>query len=76
MAGSLEEFVRSAGERDCGKLKKVDGGAVAQLGARLDGIEEVVGSNPIGSTILRNQRTYRPKSPTVASFAFSSCIQA
>ena len=27
-----------------------DGGAVAQLGARLDGIEEVVGSNPIGST--------------------------
>ena len=30
-------------------LKKF-GGAVAQLGARLDGIEEVVGSNPIGST--------------------------
>jgi hypothetical protein len=30
------------------------GGAVAQLGARLDGIEEVVGSNPIGSTILFN----------------------
>jgi hypothetical protein len=28
----------------------VSGGAVAQLGARLDGIEEVVGSNPIGST--------------------------
>ncbi len=28
------------------------GGAVAQLGARLDGIEEVVGSNPIGSTSL------------------------
>src|SRR5712691_8578434 len=28
------------------------GGAVAQLGARLDGIEEVVGSNPIGSTTL------------------------
>ena len=26
------------------------GGAVAQLEARLDGIEEVVGSNPIGST--------------------------
>jgi hypothetical protein len=25
---------------------------VAQLGARLDGIEEVVGSNPIGSTKL------------------------
>ncbi len=25
---------------------------MAQLGARLDGIEEVVGSNPIGSTNL------------------------
>ena len=25
---------------------------MAQLGARLDGIEEVVGSNPIGSTSL------------------------
>jgi hypothetical protein len=32
-----------------GETGKV-GGAVAQLGARLDGIEEVVGSNPIGST--------------------------
>jgi hypothetical protein len=31
----------------------VVGGAVAQLGARLDGIEEVVGSNPIGSTNFR-----------------------
>ena len=31
-------------------LKSVGGGAVAQLEARLDGIEEVVGSNPIGST--------------------------
>src|SRR5277367_4860734 len=30
------------------------GGAVAQLGARLDGIEAVVGSNPIGST--KNRR--------------------
>jgi hypothetical protein len=32
------------------KLNSLYGGAVAQLGARLDGIEEVVGSNPIGST--------------------------
>jgi hypothetical protein len=40
-----------AREKGCGKLKiKYCGGAVAQLGARLDGIEEVVGSNPIGST--------------------------
>ena len=31
------------------------GGAVAQLGARLDGIEEVVGSNPIGSTKILNE---------------------
>jgi putative endonuclease len=43
------------------------GGAVAQLGARLDGIEEAVGSNPIGSTnrpmffvyILRSESTGR-----------------
>ena len=34
----------------CDKLSRYPGGAVAQLGARLDGIEEVVGSNPIGST--------------------------
>ena len=34
----------------CAKLRAPAGGAVAQLGARLDGIEEVVGSNPIGST--------------------------
>jgi hypothetical protein len=31
-------------------VQRFCGGAVAQLGARLDGIEEVVGSNPIGST--------------------------
>src|SRR5207249_9130290 len=36
----------------CDKLRHSFGGAVAQLGARLDGIEEVVGSNPIGSTSL------------------------
>jgi hypothetical protein len=30
---------------------------VAQLGARLDGIEEVVGSNPIGSTKILLSRT-------------------
>jgi putative endonuclease len=44
------------------------GGAVAQLGARLDGIEEVRGSNPLGSTnskmkffvyILQSQSTGR-----------------
>jgi hypothetical protein len=40
---------RSAKPARCGKLRTF-GGAVAQLGARLDGIEEVVGSNPIGST--------------------------
>ncbi len=36
--------------RGCYKRFVPFGGAVAQLGARLDGIEEVVGSNPIGST--------------------------
>ena len=43
--------------RSCVKLNEL-GGAVAQLGARLDGIEEVVGSNPIGSTktLLRSFR--------------------
>ena len=34
----------------CDKIHILRGGAVAQLGARLDGIEEVVGSNPISST--------------------------
>ena len=32
---------------------------MAQLGARLDGIEEVVGSNPIGSTNLSPQKFLR-----------------
>jgi hypothetical protein len=31
---------------------------VAQLGARLDGIEEVVGSNPIGSTRISPMASY------------------
>jgi hypothetical protein len=45
--------------RSCVKLNAL-GGAVAQLGARLDGIEEVVGSNPIGSTkVLANKRVTR-----------------
>ncbi len=43
-------FDRAASE--CYKSNPRPGGAVAQLGARLDGIEEVVGSNPIGSTRL------------------------
>src|SRR5712691_11630231 len=34
------------------------GGAVAQLGARLDGIEEVVGSNPIGSTSFSDLKSF------------------
>ena len=40
------------------------GGAVAQLGARLDGIEEVVGSNPISSTKIR-----RILLPSILEFA-------
>jgi hypothetical protein len=44
------------------------GGAVAQLGARLDGIEEVEGSNPFGSTKFAraaraaDQKMERPRS--------------
>ena len=54
--------------RSQGQIRVCYGGAVAQLGARLDGIEEVVGSNPIGSTkfisvyylyILQSERTSR-----------------
>ena len=41
-------------------FKKYFGGAVAQLGARLDGIEEVVGSNPISSTKIRCARERVP----------------
>jgi hypothetical protein len=40
-------------------MMKYLGGAVAQLGARLDGIEEVVGSNPIGSTNVLSKRVKR-----------------
>jgi hypothetical protein len=32
---------------------------VAQLGARLDGIEEVVGSNPIGSTKIQANKHFK-----------------
>ena len=51
----LPDVVQDDCRRKCprvyGRLKiAIRGGAVAQLGARLDGIEEVVGSNPIGST--------------------------
>jgi hypothetical protein len=48
---------QTAAKQDCFRGAVINfcsssGGAVAQLGARLDGIEEVVGSNPIGSTKL------------------------
>jgi hypothetical protein len=55
----------NAGEEKRGVLNYesvTNGGAVAQLGARLDGIEEVVGSNPIGST---NSRKIQPRKPLV-----------
>ena len=42
--------VRGRHDVDVVKFSGCMSGAVAQLGARLDGIEEVVGSNPIGST--------------------------
>ena len=54
------------------------GGAVAQLGARLDGIEEVVGSNPIGSTkesvpSTRALRSKRAKLYFIKPPAWSFC---
>ena len=51
----IVEVNRSVDESEAWVLTSITlqfGGAVAQLGARLDGIEEVVGSNPIGSTNL------------------------
>jgi hypothetical protein len=45
-----------------------NGGAVAQLGARLDGIEEVVGSNPIGST---NSEKIQPENRSWLFFPFT-----
>ena len=54
----MERWGRKAG---CAKLESVtNGGAVAQLGARLDGIEEVVGSNPIGSTNSEKIQSEKP----------------
>jgi hypothetical protein len=51
-----------------------NGGAVAQLGARLDGIEEVVGSNPIGST---NSEKIQPENRSWLFFSFTlSCCCA
>jgi hypothetical protein len=51
------------------------GGAVAQLGARLDGIEEVVGSNPIGSTIPHANSQNRLKSDFLPRLALF-CLEA
>jgi hypothetical protein len=48
------------------------GGAVAQLGARLDGIEEVRGSNPLGST---NSPTARIAYSLIVSNGNSSQIE-
>ncbi len=44
---------------------------MAQLGARLDGIEEVVGSNPIGSTNFQMSPTW--PSPSANSY---ECVMA
>ena len=59
-------------EWSCGKLEKF-GGAVAQLGARLDGIEEVVGSNPIGSTNFQQIRRGSHKFMKVEVCPLSIC---
>ena len=67
---------RGAKPAGCGKLK-TSGGAVAQLGARLDGIEEVTGSNPVGSTTLRLQcRGRSDRSHLERDFRFSARDQS
>ena len=57
---------------------------MAQLGARLDGIEEVVGSNPIGSTkfiipfsvcILQDEITRVPVKPGRSWVSISAPIK-
>jgi hypothetical protein len=59
------------------------GGAVAQLGARLDGIEEVEGSNPFGSTIFTKleipyaARSLSAAEPIIGArrgFSFAGCF--
>ena len=52
--------------------KSTFGGAVAQLGARLDGIEEVVGSNPIGSTKFTVAHPFRDEGFQAISDRFSA----
>ena len=42
-------------------------GAIAQLGERLNGIQEVRGSNPLGSTRLRHTDSSRPATGQVAN---------
>src|ERR1700722_13122659 len=51
--------------------RRVQGGAIAQLGERLNGIQEVVGSIPIGSTSLRPLRGLRLGKPALANSILS-----
>ena len=46
-----------------------DGGAIAQLGERLNGIQEVRGSTPLGSTTPLPGRTARMDATFLASVA-------
>jgi hypothetical protein len=45
---------------------------VAQLGARLDGIEEAVGSNPIGSTKFSHRSAQRKRVPVAVGKPIST----
>jgi hypothetical protein len=49
---------------------------VAQLGARLDGIEEVVGSNPIGSTKNPSKLKVFHSPPERRGFCFKLVLSA
>src|SRR5260370_18141866 len=57
---------RSGRTRRRGVSMRLLGGAVAQLGARLDVIDGVVGSNPIGSTNAPQSRASIPSNVIIA----------
>ena len=48
-------MVNYVGSRDDGLVVRYKTGALAQLGARLNGIQKAVGSNPICSIICGNE---------------------
>jgi hypothetical protein len=68
MAVAPERRMPRKGTGNCGH------GPVAQLGARLNGIQEVTGSNPVRSTILRSREKSRGVSYGSASPGKDLCF--